>query len=112
MRRIALALALLAALAGCVSRPALPYPSAAAIAAASTCQSWSPGRIAAWARLSLDLPPEYVAAACARGWTRGEIILRASSRGYLAGASCAAAASRRPLYAPCGDGEHDRGQSP
>ena len=101
MRTKIIILSLLAALAGCAWQPGPPWPAASALAAAGSCEHWSASRMRVWAIASARLPVEYVAAACARGWTQAEIIIRARDRGYIAG-DCRLATGRRLLYAPCG----------
>ena len=111
MRRI-IALALLAALPGCAWEPPQPSPWAIAVAnhPSASCGTWSAFRQRQWAE-RMGLPVEYVAAACARGWNKTQVWMRARSRGYIAG-SCSAATGRRLLYAPCGELDDDRGERP
>ena len=113
MRTKIIILSLLAALAGCAWQPEPPSPAASALTAAGSCEHWSASRMRVWAIATARLPMEYVAAACARGWTPVEIIMRARDRGYIAG-DCRTATDRRLLYAPCGalEGRADARERP
>lgn len=87
------------ALAGCAALPA----SRVADAPASSCSDWTRHTVLLAAH-GAGLPPEYVGAACALGWSWAQVVHRARSRGYVLGACRGSSATaRRLLYGPCAD---------
>ena len=104
-RAIAISILIAATLAGCAARPA----GRPADPPARTCESWTRHTVLLAAR-GAGLPPEYVGAACALGWTWAQVVLRARSRGHVIGACRGSSpAARRLLHGPCAD---DRGENP
>ena len=82
------------ALAGCAGRPA---------AAPASCEDWTRHTVLLAAR-GAGLPPEYVGAACALGWTWAQVVHRARARGHVIGACRGSSpTARRLLHGPCAD---------
>ena len=88
------------ALASCAGRPA-DWPAPAA--APASCEDWTRHTVLLAAR-GAGLPPEYVGAACALGWTWAQVVHRARARGHVIGACRGSSpTARRLLHGPCAD---------